>query len=70
MTVFILEGWIPYEQSMVMGVYNTRLEAIHAAMVHKDADKAARLEYYINELVVGAPAQDRLLYGEAIKMGK
>ena len=74
MNVFVLEGLKPYETSTAMGVYATRLEAIHAAMVHQEADKAEQyplgFDYYIHEVVLGAPAQDRILEGEEILAGE
>lgn len=74
MNVYVLEGNIPYESGTVLGVYATRLEAIHAAMVHREADKTEEyptgFDYYIHVKDLGAPAQGGLLDGELIDMGE
>lgn len=72
MKVYVLEGHVLYENSVVLGVYETRLEAIFAAINHRDADKASErpqeYDYYLTEKVIGAPAEDRMSESEEIQM--
>ena len=72
MNVYVLQGSIPYEGSTVLGVYASYREAVEAAQVYDREDQATgyptRYMYLVNEVVLGAPAQDRLLDGEEVQV--
>ena len=72
MNVYVLQGSIPYEGSTVLGVYASYREAVEAAQVYDREDQATgyptRYVYLVNEIVLGAPAQDRLLDGEEVQV--
>lgn len=72
MQVYVLEGHIPYEGSTVLGVYATRGDAVAAALAYDRVDREAQFSigyhYLVNEVVVGAPAQDRMLDGEEVQL--
>ena len=71
MNIYILEGCIPFKPGVILGVYATRQEAIDAAMVHREADKAEKypigFDYYIHCKELDAPD---LMDGELIDMGE
>ena len=70
MVVYVLQGSIPYEGSTVLGVYASYREAVEAAQAYDREDQASgyptRYTYLVDEVVLGAPAQDRLLDGQEV----
>ena len=72
MNVFVLEGYLPYEGSTVLGVYASYREAVEAAQAYDQADREeqypVRYHYLVNEVVLGAPARGRTLEGDDIEV--
>ena len=70
MNVHLLLGLIPYEGSTVLGAYASHEEAVDAAHVYEQNDRALVYpicyEYSIIVVALGAPAVGRELDGEEV----